>query len=154
MGNCMSPFANLAMLTVALAAQASWAQTHSPPFDCAAPATQAAMNACAYEDFLAATASYAERSKAITRQLSGKPRSLFLRSQTAWLAYRTAVCDFESSAVQGGSAHGMVQWQCAARMTRARTLALAAVGNCREGDISCVRLGQPGLPIGPGQRRP
>ena len=154
MGNRMSPFVNISVLAVAFAAQAGWAQPGSTQSDCAAPDTQAAMNACAYEDFLAATAGHAERGKAITRQLSGKPRSLFLRSQTAWLAYRTAACDFESSAAHGGSAHGMVKWQCAARMTRARALELAAVGNCPEGEIACVRFNLSSMPAAPDQRRP
>ena len=150
----MSLFLNLAVLAVLLATQAAWAQTSNTPPDCAAPATQAAMNACAYEDFLATSAGYAERGNGIARQLSGKPRALFLRSQKAWLAYRTAACDFESSAVQGGSAHGMVKWQCAARMTRARALELAAVGNCPGGEIACVRLGQPGILDSSGRRQP
>ena len=108
--------------------------------ECAAPATQKRMNECAYEDFLAATASYAESHKAVASKLLGKQRELFLRSQKAWMAYRTAACDFESSGVQGGSAQGMVKWQCAARITRARVVELKAMGNCPEGDLACVRL--------------
>ena len=150
----MSLFPNLAVLAVLLATQAAWAQTSNAKIDCVAPVTQTAMNACAYEDFLAATASYAERGNAIAGQLSGNPRSLFLRSQSAWLAYRTAACNFESSAVQGGSAHGMVLWQCATRMTRARVLELDAIGSCPEGDIACVRLNRSGVPAVPGQRLP
>lgn len=150
----MNPFANMAMLAVVLAAQAGWAQTSNTETACAAPATQTAMNACAYEDFLAATAAYAERGRDITRQLSDRPRSLFLRSQSAWLAYRTAACDFESSALQGGSAHSMVMWQCAARMTRARALELATLGNCPEGEIACVRLNRSSIPAAPDQRQP
>ena len=150
----MSLFPNLAVLAVLLATQAAWAKTSDAKIDCVAPVTQTAMNACAYEDFLAATASYAERGNAISRQLSGKPRSLFLRSQKAWLAYRTAACDFDSSAVQGGSAHGMALWQCAARMTRVRALELDAVGNCPEGELACVRLNRSGMPAAPGQRPP
>ena len=150
----MSLFLNLAVLAVLLATQAAWAQTSNTKIDCDAPATQTAMNACAYEDFLAATAAHAERGNAIARQLSGEPRALFLRSQKAWLAYRTAACNFESSAVQGGSAHGMALWQCAARMTRARALELDAVGNCPEGDIACVRLNRSSMPAVPGQRPP
>lgn len=150
----MNSFITMAVPVLMLAAQAGWAQTSSTRAQCAAPATQAAMNACAYEDFLIASASYAEHGRAITRQLSGKPRSLFVRSQSAWLAFRTATCDFESSTVLGGSAHRMVRWQCAARMTRARTLELAAIGNCPEGEIACVRLGRGSTPAAPDQRRP
>ena len=108
--------------------------------ECAAPATQKRMNECAYEDFLVATASYAEGHKAVASKLPGKQRELFLRSQKAWMAYRTAACDFESSGVQGGSVQGTVKWQCAARITRARVNELRAMGNCPEGDLACVPL--------------
>lgn len=108
--------------------------------ECAAPNTQKRMNDCAYEEFLAANAGYAEGNKAVSSKLSGKQRELFQRSQKAWIAYRAAACDFESSAVQGGSAYGMVKWQCAARMTLSRVVELTAMGNCPEGDVACVRF--------------
>ena len=107
---------------------------------CAAPTTQKLMNDCAYEDFLVANAGYAESNKIVMDKLQGKQRDLFRRAQKSWIAYRTATCAFESSAVQGGSAQGMVNWQCAARMTRARVAELNAIGNCPEGDVACVRL--------------
>ena len=120
----------------------AWAQSANPKPapDCKAPSTQKAMNECAYEDFLAANAGYAESNKSVMDKLQGKQRDLFRRAQKSWIAYRTATCAFESSAVQGGSAQGMVNWQCAARMTRARVAELNAIGNCPEGDVACVRL--------------
>jgi uncharacterized protein YecT (DUF1311 family) len=42
--------------------------------------------------------------------------------------------------VQGGSAQGVVNWQCAARMTRERLAELAKLGHCPEGDLACVRF--------------
>ena len=66
--------------------------------ECAAPDTQKRMNDCAYEDFLAASAGYAEGNKAVSDKLSGKQRELFRRTQKAWITYRTAACDFQSSA--------------------------------------------------------
>ena len=98
------------------------------------------MNDCAYEDFLEANAGYADSNKSVSSGLQGKQRDLLRRAQKSWIAYRTATCAFESSAVQGGSAQPMVKWQCAARMTRARVVELNAIGNCREGDLACVRL--------------
>lgn len=119
----------------------AWAQSANAPSaaDCKAPTNQKLMNECAYEDFLKANSGYAESNKSISGKLSGKQRELFRRSQTAWMAYRTAACDFESSAVQGGSAYRMVKWQCTARMTRERVAELIKVGNCAEGDLACVR---------------
>lgn len=142
----MNQFLKATVLTLAmamvLAGPSAWAQkasANAPP-DCNAPTTQKQMNDCAYEEFLAANAGYAEGNQSVSSRLSGKQRDLFRRAQTSWIAYRTATCAFESSAVQGGSAQGMVNWQCAARMTRARVVELTEIGNCAEGDLACVRL--------------
>ena len=102
--------------------------------------TQAHMNECVYADFLAANAAYAETNQTISNKLSGKQRGLFRRAQKSWLAYRTAACDFESSGLLGGSAQGLVKWQCAVRMTRVHVDALRAMGDCAEGDLACVRF--------------
>lgn len=129
-------------LVMALAVPDALAQADAKASaDCMTSATtQARMNECGYEDFLAANAAYAEASQAISGQLSGKQRDLFRRAQKSWLAYRTAVCDFESSGLLGGSAQGLVKWQCTARMTRAHVDELRAMGDCVEGDLACVRL--------------
>lgn len=138
----MNHFLTTAALTVLLTSHGAWAQTtnSTTAIDCKAPSTQKQMNDCAYEDFLAANAGYAESNKSVYGKLSGKQRDLFRQSQKAWMAYRTATCAFESSAVQGGSAQGMVNWQCAARMTRVRVIELNKLGNCAEGDLACVRF--------------
>lgn len=135
---CILGFASLGATSAIFAAQAD-APTAA---ECASAATQKMMNACAYEDFLAANGSYADTNKTIMGKLTGKPRELFRRSQKAWIAYTTAACEFESSALAGGSAQGMVRWQCAARLTRQRVADLATSGNCKEGDLTCVRFKQ------------
>ena len=129
----------LAMFLVIPSAWAQTADAKAAP-DCKAPITQKAMNDCAYEDFLTANAGYAESNKSVMDKLSGKQRDLFRRAQKSWIAYRTATCAFESRAVQGGSAQGMVNWQCAARMTRARAVEMNAMGTCPEGNMACVRF--------------
>ena len=108
--------------------------------ECAAPTTQKMMNECAYEDFLVASAEYAASNKQYADRLSSTQRTLFRRSQSAWIAYQTAACEFESSALQGGSARAMSRWQCASRMTRARAIEVVNLSNCKEGDISCPRF--------------
>ena len=129
-------------LVMALGVPNAWAQADAKASaDCMTFATtQARMNECVYADFLAANAAYAESSQAISSKLSGKQRDLFRRAQKSWLAYRTAVCDFESSGLLGGSAQGLIKWQCAVRMTGAHVDELMAIGNCAEGDLACVRL--------------
>jgi uncharacterized protein YecT (DUF1311 family) len=113
-----------------------------PAPDCASATTQARMNECAYEDFLAATAGYGARYKAISDKLTAKQKVQFRRTQKLWIQYRTAACNFESSGVAGGSAQAMVKSQCDARMTRARTAELEKLASCAEGDLSCPRFGK------------
>lgn len=113
-----------------------------PAPDCATATTQARMNECAYEDFLAATAAYAANYKAVTGKLDKRQRDQFRRTQKLWIQYRTAACNVESSGVAGGSAQGMVKSQCDARMTRARTAELEKLASCQEGDLSCTRFRQ------------
>ena len=112
----------------------------APAPDCAAATTQARMNECAHEDFLAATASYAASYKAVSDKLGTKQKDQFRRTQKLWIQYRTSACNFESSGMAGGSAQGMVKSQCDARMTRARTAELEKLANCPEGDLSCPRF--------------
>jgi uncharacterized protein YecT (DUF1311 family) len=128
------------MATAALARDAL-AQNAAPPPDCAAATTQAGMTECAYEDLLSATADYSASYKAVSGKLASRPQHDQLRrTQRLWIEYRTAACKFESSSAKGGSVQGMVNWQCAARMTRARTAELVKLASCPEGDVSCPRL--------------
>ena len=107
------------------------------PDPCASASTQAALNACAYESFLAASAEMGPQLQQIESALTPSRRTAWRNVQKTWLTFRTQSCQFESSAVQGGSAGPMVQWQCAARMTKERTAALARLASCPEGDIAC-----------------
>lgn len=107
--------------------------------DCTSPVTQADLGRCAHAEFLVATEAYAASYKTLAGSLAQKQRDQLRRSQKAWIAYRTAACDFESSASQGGSVQDMVKWRCASRMTRDRTEELTRLTNCPEGDVSCMR---------------
>ena len=107
--------------------------------DCAAPATQADMARCAYEDFLSANAGYATHYAALSASLPDAQRGRLRKMQKAWIGYRTAACTFESGAAQGGSVQSQLNWLCAARMTRERAAQLARMASCREGDVSCNR---------------
>ena len=114
-------------------------QAASPPPDaCADAKTQSEMTQCAYDDFLEASAAYAASQAAFSKRLPSAQRAKWLRSQSSWLKYRTAACDFESSAVAGGSLKPFVNWRCAARLTRARAAEVAARATCREGDVACA----------------
>jgi uncharacterized protein YecT (DUF1311 family) len=123
---------------VLLTAQGAFAQ--APADTCAGAGTQKQLSECAYEAFLAATAEYSAAYKALSDKLAKDDVRQLQRTQKAWMAYRTATCDFEARGVQGGSAAAMVQWQCAARYTRVRTSELKKIAACPEGDLGCPAL--------------
>ncbi len=96
------------------------------------------MNVCAHEDFLAATAGYAQHYRALSMRLPAAQRTRLRRMQTAWIGFRTAACRFESGPTTGGSVYDFVYWSCAARMTRERSADLERLATCTEGDITCT----------------
>ena len=137
----MNRFAHTLGLALATASLLGMTYMTSVAFaqDCASPVTQADLGRCAYEEFLVATEAYAVSYKTLAESRAQKPRNQLRHTQKAWIHYRTAACDFESSASQGGSVQDMVKWRCATRMTRARTEELIRLINCPEGDVSCAR---------------
>ena len=108
-----------------------------PADPCAGASTQAALNACAFESFLAASATMSEQLRAIEAALTAARRASWRQVQKAWLTYQTQTCQFEAGAIGAGSARQMVQWQCSARLTRQRTAELLRLTSCPEGDTSC-----------------
>jgi uncharacterized protein YecT (DUF1311 family) len=124
---------------LAFATSTAMAAAAAPPPDatCTAAVTQAEMNRCVHEDFLAASALYAERYRLLSERLAAAQRERLRRMQSAWLKYRTEACRFEAGPAAGGSVHELVYWRCAARMTRERSVEFDALGQCREGDLAC-----------------
>ena len=111
------------------------AQTDAP--DCSAPITQADMNRCAYEDFLAANGEQAAVLKGLAQGPAAPDRQRLRAAQKAWIAWRTSQCEFESGGSSGGSARELARWSCTAKITRERTVALDKLAHCPEGDIAC-----------------
>jgi len=110
------------------------------PVDCSkTPGTQSELNACAFQDFEQATATYSAAYKTLSQSVGNKQRQLLRQVQTEWIQYRVKACEFEKSGVEGGSIAPMINWQCQARMTRERTAELQRFLDCKEGDLSCVR---------------
>jgi uncharacterized protein YecT (DUF1311 family) len=133
------------LIALGLAAHAALALatatgTPAPAVDCRqVPTTQSQLNACAFQDFEAATAAYAAIYKTLSQSVGNKPRQLLRQAQTEWIQYRVKACEFEKSGIEGGSAAPMIYWQCQARMTRERSAELQRHLDCKEGDLSCVR---------------
>jgi uncharacterized protein YecT (DUF1311 family) len=103
--------------------------------DCTSPATQAAMATCAYDEFLAANAQQAQRQRDYVQSLSAADAKRWRASQRAWIAWRTAQCEFLSA--HAGSTSQMLRWQCTTLLTRARTTDIERLSQCAEGDIAC-----------------
>ena len=78
---------------------------------------------------------FKEVEKRLADDASGKAR--LVAAQKAWIAFRDAECQFQSSGVDGGSAAPMVALGCQATLTSNRTEQLKAYLNCQEGDLSC-----------------
>lgn len=114
----------------------------APTPTCSDAATQLAMNQCAYDDFLAASAALAAQVRALRVSVPAVQRERLRRMQTAWTAWRTAACRFEAGPVAGGSLHDFIYWSCAARMTRERGAQVAASADCVEGDVTCTPRGR------------
>jgi len=114
------------------------AQAGAP--DCSAPTTQPDMNHCAYEDFLAVNGAQAAVLKGLNQGLAAPDRQRLRAAQKAWIAWRTAQCEFESGGSSGGSARELARWRCTAKLTRERTTALDKLAHCPEGDIACPGL--------------
>lgn len=111
----------------------------APATDCAALTTQGARAQCVFADFEAASADYAKAYADLRRGPPRAQRQRALRMQKLWLDYRTAACDFEAGALQGGSLQSEIRWRCAARMTRERAAEMQRQAQCVEGDVSCTR---------------
>lgn len=104
---------------------------------CVNAGTQAALNECAFESFLDASAAMSQQLRGIEEVLPSTRRSSWRKVQKAWLTYQTQTCQFEASAVGAGSARQMIHWQCSERLTKLRTTELIRLINCPEGDLSC-----------------
>ena len=109
---------------------------------CADARTQAALNDCAYAEFLDASFELTTQLRRVESRLSPAQRSPWRKVQKAWLGFRTEACRFESAGSGGeadvASAKPMIQWLCSARMTRSRSFELIRSLACPEGDVSCV----------------
>ena len=107
------------------------------PNPCANGGAQAALGECSYDGFLKASAAMSAQLLQVEAALKPGQRTTWRRAQKAWLTYRTQACHFESSQLADSGARARVQWQCAARMTRERTVELSRLAACTEGDAAC-----------------
>ncbi len=123
-------------LSAALAVQVTPSAHQSA--ECAAPATQTAMNVCAGQDYASADTELNE----VWRELretarradeyaadDGRPGhwATLLEAQRAWLAYRDAHCRLVGYDARGGSLEPMLVTSCKAELTRERSRSMRAL---------------------------
>ena len=137
--NTLKTLIALAFASHAALALATATSKATPAVACKPDGNQAQLNACAAQDFEAATAEYAKAYRTLSQSVGNQRRQLLRQAQTDWIQYRVKACEFERSGVAGGSVAPMVDAQCQARMTRERTADLQRLMECKEGDVSCVR---------------
>ncbi len=137
--NTLKTLITLAFASHAALALATASGKATPAVACKSDGNQAQLNACAAQDFEAATAEYAKAYRTLSQSVGNQRRQLLRQAQTEWIQYRVKACEFERSGVAGGSVAPMVDAQCQARMTRERTADLQRLMECKEGDVSCVR---------------
>lgn len=94
-------------------------------------------NACAYERFEKAEKQLNGLYNVYKKRLSPEQLKQLKQAQLAWLKFREATCIFESSGVEGGSAHAMVYADCLEAVTLDRIKSLKAWSACTEEDLSC-----------------
>jgi uncharacterized protein YecT (DUF1311 family) len=107
--------------------------------DCANPATQAAMNACAGGALKNADAEMNTVYRLIIARLkdSDETKQLLVASQLLWLQFRDAECTFSANGVKGGSIYPAIVQNCRGALAVERAKRLKTYLNCAEGDMGC-----------------
>ncbi len=110
---------------------------------CDDPQTQSDVNYCANYHFETADGElndvYGRLKQGYARYTEAK--SALVAAQRAWVSFRDAECKQDEVAVDGGSAASMIILDCRTKLTEARTEQLQNRLLCKEGDLSCVMLG-------------
>lgn len=108
--------------------------------DCKRPQlTQASMTQCAGEAFSATDKELNKIYNTLMAKYNASNGALLKKAEIAWLAYRNAECQYETSPSEGGSIYSMVVTQCWQEKTKARIKELTAQLECEEGDLACNR---------------
>lgn len=101
--------------------------------------TQSELNACTAQAYQTADKALNNVYRSYRANLGKETQAGLRKAQRAWIAFRDAECEFQASAVEGGSAQPMVRNGCLAALTRERTEVLKAKTECPEGDLACPR---------------
>ena len=95
-----------------------------PATPCDDAGSQFELNQCAGREYKAADAELNVTYQRLAAKLDAEGRASLKAAEAAWLKYRDANCEYESSFYRGGTMRPMVHAFCLARVTRARTAEL------------------------------
>jgi uncharacterized protein YecT (DUF1311 family) len=101
---------------------------HAENCDPNAVQDQSTMNACAFDDYKKADKELNSVYGAIVGRMKddAAAKELLKKAQKSWVAFRDAECLFRASPNEGGSIYPLVQFGCAASLTKARVSDLKA----------------------------
>lgn len=91
--------------------------------------TQAEMNTCAGQAYVAADKELNAVYKSALRGLPGNRLDGLKKVQKEWIKYRDMSCNWEASVNAGGSIQAMTKSACLTRMTKTRTEELRSIAN-------------------------
>jgi uncharacterized protein YecT (DUF1311 family) len=91
---------------------------------CESASSQAEASACAHREYVAADAELNRVYNRLAAKLEADEKASLKDAEVAWLKYRDANCEFESSFYKGGTMRPMIESFCLTRMTKARTAEL------------------------------
>jgi uncharacterized protein YecT (DUF1311 family) len=113
----------IAMAVFSLSVVSNSQENRLTQVPCGKNGTQAEANACAHREYQKAEADMNRVFDRLLGELAGyssKDQQKLRRAQEAWLQYRDATCDSESSIYEGGTIHPAVYYACLASVTRER----------------------------------
>jgi uncharacterized protein YecT (DUF1311 family) len=119
--------------TLLLASSATFAAQPN----CANATDQATLNQCANNSLKASDAKLNQTFRALQNKVSKPGKDKLQKAQRAWITWRDAQCDFNTSGTRDGSIHAMVEASCLDDLTQAQTKLLNSQLHCEEGDTAC-----------------
>ena len=105
--------------------------------NCDGARTQTDLNQCAAQEFHLEAARLDDTYNSYLSRLTDDQQIRFAEAHATWRKFMDLSCDFESSAVLGGSAHQLVLASCLTSMTQERILSIQALLRCPEGALNC-----------------
>ena len=117
----MTSTRSLRIAAVSLLCFSIAAKAQANPKPCSRGHTQAALNACAADDFKVADGQLKIVYDRLDAALADSSRQRALKeAHDAWLVFREKQCRFEASAFEGGSVQPMQYYACLAAVTSSR----------------------------------